>query len=58
MTADQQTLYDEFASLNERAAYKEREAVILQQQLTSKNAEASALRERAKAIAKQLGFTS
>ncbi len=56
MTEDQTSQFDEFTSLNERAARAEREAVVLGQQLADKNAEAAALRARASAIAKQLGF--
>lgn len=55
MTESEISLFEEMRSLNERAATKEREAVILQQQYQSKTQEARTLRERAKAIATQLG---
>lgn len=57
MTAGQQLIFDEFESLQERAAYKEREALILQQQYQAKVRDAQELRDRAKALATQLGMT-
>lgn len=56
MTADQISLFDEYTNLSERAAYKEREAEVLQAQYQAKVRDAQQLRERAKVIATQLGL--
>lgn len=56
MTESEQATYELFRSLSERAAVAEREAVVLQQQLTAKQAEARDLRARAKVYATELGL--
>lgn len=55
--ADRLALLDEYQSLVERAATKERDAALLNTQATTKYNEARALKDRAKVIAVQLGIT-
>ena len=54
--ADVLILVREAESLIERAARKEREALLLQQQATTLNTDARSLRDRAAAITTQLGI--
>lgn len=58
MTQDQQTLYDEFANLQELAASANRQADVYEQNARDMRTLANGYTDRAKVIAKQLGFTS
>jgi len=57
MTSDQQATFDLFADLQERAAVKEREALVLHAQYNQKVKDAADLRARAKVLATELGMT-
>lgn len=55
--ADVVILYREFQDLIERAAVKEREAVVFINTAATRNRDAQDLRRRADVIASQLGIT-